>query len=164
MIDDVIAYKDEICLYPSEEYKEKVTSLAKYVNRNKPKEDLLKYVKRIHMAKPRVAMTNHAKERLKERSIEPEMAEMARKYGSEIRAGLFKLELGDIPFEELKALSPSFRKRLEKTLPICAGWEHSKTSNDIICTTAYRLFENDTKHKHRTNWKRGKPGARKHRW
>lgn len=118
----------------------------------------------INSGQPKSELTSHARQRCRERCIDEKMAKLAMDYGEEIRPNLFRLDLTDFPLDVWTEFSESFKKRLEKTLPICAAWEHSKTSNDVICTTTYRLLENDTKHKHRTNWKRGKPGAKKHKW
>jgi hypothetical protein len=140
------------------------TPLTEYVKRFAQGESKLKKFVKDFSSHPKSELTGHARQRCRERCIDEEMTKLARSYGEEIRPGLFKLSITDFPYDKWQGFTDSFKKRLEKVLPICAAWEHSKTSNDIICTTAYRLFEGDTKHKHRTNWKRGKPGAKKHKW
>jgi hypothetical protein len=173
-----ITFIDEMVIPSSKEYLDEVTKLAKkeskrsnrdillteYVKQFQQESKLKKFVKDFSGQNPRSELTGHARQRCRERCIDEEMARLARSYGEEIRPGLFKLSITDFPLDKWKEFSDAFKKRLEKVLPICAAWEHSKTSNDIICTTAYRLFDGDTKHKHRTNWKRGKPGAKKHKW
>ena len=172
-----ITFKDEVFITSSKKYLDETVRLAEKVRRQNQNTPLSEYVKRFQEESklkkfvrdfsgqnPRSELTGHAKQRCKERCIDEEMTRLARSYGEEIRPGLFRLSIEDFPHDKWEEFSDSFKKRLEKVLPICAAWEHSKTSNDIICTTAYRLFEGDTKHKHRTNWKRGKPGAKKHKW
>jgi hypothetical protein len=174
---DDITLKDEVFMTSSKEYLDETVKLAEKIRRRSTQDTpLTEYVKRFAQGSklkrfvkdfsehPKSELTGHAKQRCRERCIDEEMTRLARSYGEEIRPGLFRLSITDFPYDKWGEFSDSFKKRLEKVLPICAAWEHSKTSNDIICTTAYRLFENDTRHKHRTNWKRGKPGAKKHKW
>ena len=107
----------------------------------------------------RVTLSDHAKDRCIERSIDPYMCEYARKYGKKLsHRGAYILHMSDIPKKVLDELSPEYKRKLDKTLPICAIW----TTNDdmFVCLTAWRIFSN-TNYR-RLNWRKGQPGKKQH--
>lgn len=106
----------------------------------------------------RVVLSDHAKDRCIERCIDTYMCDYARKYGKKIRRDAYVLHMKDIPDEVLSKMTPEYKRKLDKTLPICSIW--AINDDMYVCLTAWRIFANATKK--RLNWRKGQPGKKIH--
>ena len=108
-------------------------------------------------------LTDHAIDRCIERSIDDDMCKLARLYGQRLNnRNRYLLRYEFIPDNILEKLDSSRKQKLQKILPICCVWDLHPKFNDEVCITAWRVF-NNSKGKHRLNWKRGKASSHKHR-
>lgn len=81
-------------------------------------------------------MTNHARQRIQERRIDPRLVDLCQKYGKKVRSnhGRYLLKQEDVPRYELIGASSALKAHVEKQLPICCVFDQ-----DGGCITVFKV-------------------------